>query len=164
MSISRKILYLLLAMAAMLFLPWLGGYFYYNGNFPGDFYAYPPLKPIDKPGFNLPIFIFVAIVCLGITTIYVKPKWFGFKKFMEEKATIAAKVNLPVWFWFGLISWTISLAFLAFHLARDRGRAAAARADRGRGGHPVAVDRAARAARCLCPYRRRSGGTRAGRR
>lgn len=116
MSISRKILYLLLAMAAMLFLPWFGGYFNYDGEFPADFYAYPPLEPINKPGFNLPIFIFVAIVCIGITAIYLKPKWFGFKEIIQEKTSTTEKVSLPVWFWFGLICWIISLTFLALHL------------------------------------------------
>ena len=50
---------------------------------------------------------------------------------------------------------------LVFLAARKRHRAAAARADRRRGGHPLAVDRARRPARRLRRHRRRGGRTRA---
>ncbi len=116
MSVTRKMIYLLLSMAAMLFLPWLGGYFYFNGEFPADFFAYPPLKPMNKPGFNIYIFCFVALVCLGIVAIYIVPKWFGFKKVTIPEVPIIKKAKLPYWFWFGLLCWGTSLTFLASHL------------------------------------------------
>ena len=116
MNITKKMLYLLLSIGAMLFLPWLGGYFYYDGSFPGDFFSYPPLQPMDKPGFNPLIFIVIAIACLGISFIYLFPKWFGFKKTFRQNITPIKKVRLPFWFWFGLFCWATSLSFLAFHL------------------------------------------------
>ncbi len=116
MSLARKMVYLLLSMAAMLFLPWLGSYFYYDGKFPADFLAYPPLKPIEKPDFNLYIFIAVAIVCAGIASIYIRPKWFGFKKAELTAAPKVTKVKLPFWFWFGLVCWATSLTLLSLHL------------------------------------------------
>jgi len=116
MSITKKMVFLLLSMAALLFLPWLGGYFHFDGKFPSDFFAYPPLKPIAKPGFDLIIFIAVAVICAGIAAIYIIPKWFGFKKVhftIEEKP---AKVKLPYWFYIGLISWGSALTMNALHL------------------------------------------------
>ena len=116
MSIQRKMIYLLLSMAAMLFLPWLGGYFYYDGQFPGDFFAYPPLKPMDKPGFSLLIFCLIALACAGLAAIYIIPRWFGFKKIEQTTKPIIKKVKLPYWFWFGLLCWGTSLTFLSLHL------------------------------------------------
>ena len=115
MNVTRKMIYLLLSMAAMLFLPWLGGYFYYHGKFPGDFFAYPPLQPMNKSGFDLLIFSAVAFVCAAMTAVYVFPKWFGFKQVEVSAQPKTENVKLPYWFWFGLLCWGGALTFLATH-------------------------------------------------
>lgn len=114
MSVTRKMIYLLLSIAAMLFLPWLGGYLHYNGDFPKDFFVYPPLQVMSKPGFNLLIFIGVTLICAVLAAIYIMPRWFGFK---QEATTAPAiqKAKLPYWFWFGLVCWATSLTFLSLH-------------------------------------------------
>jgi hypothetical protein len=115
MSVTGKMIFLLASIAAMLFLPWLGGYFYYDGSFPADFFAYPPLKPMDKPDFDLLIFIGVTIICAGITAVYIFPKWFGFKQLEPSEPQNVKKEKLPYWFWLGLVCWGVSLTFLGLH-------------------------------------------------
>ena len=69
MSPVRKMVYLMLSMAAMLFFPWLGGYVRFEGNFPSGFFAFPQLEPLPKPGFDLLMFCFVALVCTAIAVL-----------------------------------------------------------------------------------------------
>jgi hypothetical protein len=116
MSAAKKMTILLLSIVLLLFLPWLGGYFYHNGKFPADFFAYPPLEPIAKPGFNSLVFVAIALACLAISAIYLIPSWFGFKKMPISPVMTNPKVKLPFWFWGGFISWGISLTFLGLHL------------------------------------------------
>ena len=114
MTTVAKLAFLILMMAAILFLPWLGSYFYYHGDFPDNFFAYPPLTFMEKPGYNVYIFVFVAICCAGISAIYVFPRLFGFRKVSLPVQPEKPHVGLPYWFWFGLLLWGTSLAMLAF--------------------------------------------------
>jgi hypothetical protein len=104
MSITKKVCILLLSLAAMLFLPWLGSYMYYHGAFPDGFFAYPPLAPMPKPGFDMTVFIVVAILCAIITAVYLFPQLFWFKK-VDTPIIQKPKVKWPMWFWFGLLCW-----------------------------------------------------------
>lgn len=110
----NKLILLLAAMAAMLFLPWLGGYLHYGGHFPAHFFNYPDIVPISKPGFNLPIFVGVTLICAIFTSIYLFPGWYGFKKVTHTPPQ--AKASLPIWFWVGFALWGVALGYLSLHL------------------------------------------------
>jgi hypothetical protein len=111
MTITQKITYLLFSVLFMIFLPCIGAYFLYDGNFPTDFFNYPPLEPLPKPGFNIYIFTFVALFCAGLAAIYVFPQMFGFKKPPVHEKADHPKVSLPYWFWFGLLCWGTAIVF-----------------------------------------------------
>lgn len=115
-NIETKIVFMLATTAAILFLPWLGSYFLFHGNFPADFYAYPPLKAMEKPGFSMPLFLVGAFVCAVITCIYVFPKWFGFKKSAPEVKADKPKGRLPYWFWVGTFAWAGALYLLSMRV------------------------------------------------
>lgn len=104
MTTATKMLLLLLTMAAMLFLPWLGSYIYYNGVFPVGFFAYPPLTAMPKAGFDMVIFCVIALLCAIVAAAYIFPQWFWFKK-VETPMVVRPKAKWPMWFWFGLICW-----------------------------------------------------------
>lgn len=108
-TITTKIFVLLLSLVSILFLPWLGSYFHHGGNFPDGFYAYPPLTYVEKPGFNLPIFIIIALGSLVVTAVYIFPKYFGFKSLPAPNRPAMPKVKWPLWFWVGLLSWGSAL-------------------------------------------------------
>ncbi len=104
MTTATKMSILLLTMTAMLFLPWLGSYIYYSGIFPEDFFAYPTLKAMPKPGFNVYIFGIIAFFCAVVAAAYIFPQWFWFKK-VDTPVVAKPKVKMPMWFWLGLACW-----------------------------------------------------------
>jgi hypothetical protein len=115
MSEIRKLLYILLSIVAIVVLPWLGSYILQNGQFPDGFFAYPPLKPIEKiTSFDPLVFTIVAILCSGMAAVYIFPQWFGFRKVKADIKPITT-TKLPVWFWIGLFCWGGALLLLASH-------------------------------------------------
>lgn len=121
MSDLKKITIILLSMAAIMFLPWLGAYFYHHGTFPPGYFAYPPLEPIKKPqDFNLPIFILFAFGCAVFTAVYLIPRLFGFKPSEIVVSKPVAEAKLPVWFWVGLLAWGLALFVLATHMREPK--------------------------------------------
>ncbi len=115
MSITRRITFLLFIIAAIAILPWLGSWIRHNGVFPADFFNYPPSTP---PAYTAPfswtVFIITAIVFGGsMGCLYFFPSLFGFKKMPLPPKKEMPKVNLPIWFWAGLVLWgTTTLLFL----------------------------------------------------
>ena len=102
-----------LVILAMIFLPIFGTLIHFNGHTPLNFYEFPPLSPDTKAPFNLIVFIVIAIICLFIVLLYIFPSWFGFKKVKVEKFVKSdQKEKLPLWFWFGVIIFSIALYFL----------------------------------------------------
>ncbi len=112
MSTGTKVFYLLLVIAAIFYLPYLGSWLHYEGEFPDHFFAYPMLEPFEKPAFNPIIFWALVGGMVLVASLYLFPFLFGFKKgeYPEEKP--ADKVNFPVWFWAGLAMWGIPLILL----------------------------------------------------
>jgi hypothetical protein len=116
MSEIKKLSILIAGMLSICFFPWLGSFWHNNWHFPEGFFAYPPLSAMHKDSlFNLPIFIFVAFACTLITTLYIFPSWFGFKKNSRSNILKPTNLPLPYWFWIGFLAWGISLFFLAIH-------------------------------------------------
>lgn len=117
MTLAKKMLLLLSSMIAIMVLPWLGSYIHYNGDFPVDFFAYPPLTPMHKDVLYDPyVFAFIAIGCAAMASIYVFPKIFGFKKQESFPVSNSNKNSLPYWFWVGLLAWGGALLLLATHV------------------------------------------------
>lgn len=112
MSITRKITYLLLAMLAIVLLPWLGSYIHHQGNFPEGFFAYPYLEPIPKKPFSWVVFGIFAVAFAGIALVYLFPKLAGFKKVPPPPKKERPKVKWPLWFWIGLLAWGSAIVLL----------------------------------------------------
>jgi hypothetical protein len=115
MTDLKKILYLLGAFAAILFLPYAGGWLRYDGVFPPHFFDFPELVAPPKAGFSQPIFIGVAVVCVALAVFYIFPQWFGFKK-PQSTPDRPRRASLPVWFWIGLGLWAPTLLVMWSHL------------------------------------------------
>lgn len=98
--------------------PLIVSYFVYPGtHVPPGFGEFPPQKSGDQPGFNLLIFIAVAVACIGVAALLIMPKWFDFKG--EQPAPQPNKTTLPWWFYAGIatmlffwyLMWSHSFAF-----------------------------------------------------
>lgn len=113
MTATRKITTLLLAMLAIVILPWIGSYIYHNyGQFPSGFFNYPYLAPSPKAPFSWTVFGIFAAAGIGIAIVYLFPQWVGFKKLPIPPKKDVPKVGFPIWFWIGLLLWGSALFFL----------------------------------------------------
>ncbi|NQT62433.1 MAG: hypothetical protein HQ556_05695 [Candidatus Marinimicrobia bacterium] len=112
LSMLKKVNFLLLAIGAMIFLPYVGSWLHYNGKFPDHFFDYPPLSAEPKAPFNMFVFVMLSILALAVAVLYVFPRIFGFKKPIATPAPDIKKVSLPIWFWIGLIMWGGCLTML----------------------------------------------------
>lgn len=112
MSTTRKITYLLFAMLSIVVLPWAGSWIHHNFTFPAGFFSYPPLESTPKAPFNLAVFVFIALAILVVACLYIFPQLFGFKKVSTPPKIDTPKVNLPIWFWVGLVLWGSAIVLL----------------------------------------------------
>src|SRR6187397_2554173 len=112
MSKVKQVTYILLASAAIVFLPLIGSYIHHKGHFPAGFFAYPMLTYDPKPGFSWLVFGLVATGGLGVICLYLFPHWFGFKKIPTPPAPKVKKVKWPLWLWIGLLAFGSSIYFL----------------------------------------------------
>lgn len=110
MNIFKQKLALIVSFLAVIVLPLLAAYISYDGVFPKDYFNYPSLSAPPKPGFNIWWFVCLSVAVLFVATLYMFPKWYGFKKVSAEKPKVK-KVKLPVWFWLGA---AMSVFFLYF--------------------------------------------------
>jgi len=98
-NISR--LTLIAAVVAMIVLPLISSWFAYPvTHLPPGFGVFPPLFVQDPPGFNLIVFILIALVEAAFVVFLVFPQWFGFKPVAPSPKP--ALKPLPIWFWLGL--------------------------------------------------------------
>ncbi|MBL7766463.1 MAG: hypothetical protein JNJ58_10240 [Chitinophagaceae bacterium] len=115
MNSSKKIIWILLALAAMFILPYLGAFIQYGEDFPKLLFKYPPRFPLHKAGFNPYIFGVISVMFVAVVLLYVAPGIYGFKKVTAAPTTQKPGSRLPKWFWIGLVIWSISLVLLWGH-------------------------------------------------
>lgn len=112
MSKTRQISYIILSLAAIIFLPLIGSYIHHNYKYPDGFFSYPMLSSQPKAPFSWLVFGGVVAGGLLILTLYLFPSIFGFKKLPLLPKPAVAKVKWPLWFWIGLVSFGTSIFFL----------------------------------------------------
>lgn len=92
---------LVVPVVIMAILPLLAAWFAYpQTHLPPGFGVFPPLFVAEPPGFNLIIFVLLAIVELAFIIFLLFPQWFGFTKLTP--APKPPSKALPIWFWLGL--------------------------------------------------------------
>jgi hypothetical protein len=83
-------------------LPLVAAWFAYpETHLPTGFGVFPPLFVENPPGFNLFIFIALALVEAAFFLFLLFPQWFGFT--IPTPPPKPAPAALPVWFWLGSV-------------------------------------------------------------
>lgn len=83
-----------------LVLPLAASWFMYpDTHLPSGFGVFPPLFVTEPPGFNLVIFVALALVEAGIIVFLLFPQWFGFQPVQPSPSP--TPVKFPLWFWVG---------------------------------------------------------------
>ncbi|HEY8034127.1 MAG TPA: hypothetical protein VIF37_00870 [Methylobacter sp.] len=83
-------------------LPLVAAWFAYpETHLPPGFGVFPPLFVADPPGFNLIIFIVLALVEAAVVLFLLFPQWFGFT--IPVPPPKPAPAHFPVWFWIGAV-------------------------------------------------------------
>ncbi|RYG54670.1 MAG: hypothetical protein EOO01_00880 [Chitinophagaceae bacterium] len=118
MSPQRKVLYLLLSMAAAFFTPLIGLYVI-QGKIPENYFHFPATDAPEKAGPNTVAIVITCLFWLAYLLLIFFPRIYGFKKVehtlvqAETKAQISSN-GFPLWFWIGLFLWGgVMLVFLA---------------------------------------------------
>ncbi|MFK7923063.1 MAG: hypothetical protein AB8H47_13960 [Bacteroidia bacterium] len=106
----KRILLLLLALTAIMLLPYLGALIQYDNTLPAGYFNYPVSMIHLRPPTSWIYLIAFSIIGLGIGVIYFLPKWVGFKAPVLKKAKPIKQVAFPIWFWIGLVMWAIPIA------------------------------------------------------
>ncbi len=124
MSNKSLRLALVLPVVIMALLPLLASWFAYpETHLPPGFGVFPPLFVADPPGFNLTIFILLAIIEIAFIIFLIFPQWFGFSQ-LKPQPELPGK-SLPIWFWLGLVTtlffwwlmWRVKLCLAAWFIA-----------------------------------------------
>ena len=101
MQVNPSRFALIAAVLTMIALPLITSWFAYPvTHLPPGFGIFPPLFVEAPPGFNLSIFIALAIIEAAFVVFLVFPQWFGFKPVAPAPKPILK--TLPIWFWLGL--------------------------------------------------------------
>jgi hypothetical protein len=111
MDSPKKVYSLFFTILGLFILPYIGGYIYYKGIFPPDFFAFPQLSAPPKIAYDPTIFYTLAVIELGIAVFILFPNWFGWTSIALPPKKEIKKVPLPIWFWVGLILWSVTLTF-----------------------------------------------------
>ena len=81
-------------------LPLVVAWFAYpETHLPPGFGIFPPLFVDNPPGFNLVIFVALALIEAAIVFFLLFPQWFGFN--IPTPPPKSAAASFPVWFWIG---------------------------------------------------------------
>lgn len=103
MSNKSLRLALVVPVVIMALLPLLASWFAYpETHLPPGFGVFPPLFVADPPGFNLTIFILLAIIEIAFIIFLIFPQWFGFSQLKPQPEPPGK--SLPIWFWLGLVT------------------------------------------------------------
>ena len=111
MTDSKKILSILASVGAIFALPYIGAYIQYGKDFPKSLFIYPAIFPLQKASFNIYIFSIISVFFLATVLVYIYPQIVGFRKVIPVQTT-RKRTKLPVWFWIGVIIWSVSLFLL----------------------------------------------------
>jgi hypothetical protein len=120
MQTSKIVFNILLAIAAIFVLPYIGGYFYYEGIFPKGFFDFPALTAPAKEPFNLIVFFIFTGIAAVLLGVVIFPKWFGAKILPLAPKKKVAKVGYPLWFWFGLVAWGMAFTVDTLHISEPK--------------------------------------------
>lgn len=120
MSERKQLFWQLMSVAAIFAVPYLGAYLYYGGDFPKDYFAFPHLSASDKDCFSSAVFIAISLVGALIAVFLFFPRLFGFKKVEVPTENESPKVNLPSWFWVGLLMWGSAMVVFVFQLSSPK--------------------------------------------
>jgi hypothetical protein len=113
MSQLKKMSWLIVTIFAIMCLPYISGYIYFNGIFPDHYFAYPPLSAPDKLPFNMTVAIVFGVINITWLVLYLFPSLIGFKKYVPKKTEEESKnLKLPIWFWIGLVMWAGTLIIM----------------------------------------------------
>ena len=108
----RNFLFLLIALLAIIFVPYVAAYIDKNGDL-SEYFYFPPTSFPDKDPYHIVVVICVGIVVLVLVLLYLVPRLFGFRKPPDPVIKTLTTSVLPPWFWVGLIAWAIALIALA---------------------------------------------------
>lgn len=83
-----------------LMLPLAASWFVYpDTHLPPGFGVFPPLFVAASPGFNMVIFVALALIEAAFIVFLLFPQWFGFQP--PQPAPSPTPVKFPIWFWIG---------------------------------------------------------------
>jgi hypothetical protein len=109
---TKKISCLLLVLASIILIPYIGAYINEHGDLK-NYFDFPPTKRPVKINYHPLVVLFVWIVVAVILLLYFFPRLFGFKvNFISEPIIYSIK-PFPVWFWIGLLAWGGAIFVLA---------------------------------------------------
>ncbi len=115
LKFSRSALVFPILMMAI--LPLIASWFAYpQTHLPPGFAVFPPLFVENPPGFNLTIFVLLALAEIAFIVFLIFPQWFGFKKLNTQLKPTTDYAPLPAWFWLGLI---VTVFFLWLMWSRE---------------------------------------------
>lgn len=93
---------LVMTILAMILIPLISSWFAYPSTHltPG-FGIFPPQFVEDPPGFNLIVFVVIALLEAAVAIFLLFPQWFGFKPVAPSPQPVPRA--LPWWFWAGMV-------------------------------------------------------------
>ncbi len=115
MSTSRKVGILFLTMIAIFYTPYFGLLIKKKGKIPPDFFHFPSIEAVDKPGLHWLAITIASALFLLLLLVLAFPRLFGFKKDTTAVPPVK-KAKLPLWFWIGLVLWVAILIVFAAKL------------------------------------------------
>lgn len=116
---ASRIVIILLTLASIMVVPYLGAYYWFDGDFPTDYFRFPPVRH-DKPGNSLFGLVLSAGLFALALLLYFFPKLFGFKTYVGERDQSFTRLTFPKWFWIGLVLWLVGLFTFAARLSEPR--------------------------------------------
>ncbi len=97
---TQRLYSLIWPIIASILLPLLAAWIAYpDTHLPPGFGVFPPLYVEDPPGFNLPVFVVLALIEAVILLLLLFPYKFGFSRLPPPAKP--ASVAFPPWFWLG---------------------------------------------------------------
>jgi hypothetical protein len=107
-----------LTITGIVALPLVGAYVCFRDTgFPPDYFSFPPIKEVRKPGLNITAILISAAIFVILFTLYFFPKVFGFRNTSVKGNTVLSVQSPPWWLWVGLILWGSAITAFALNAA-----------------------------------------------